>query len=206
MSKYLGPSCKLCRREGQKLFLKGDKCYTDKCPVARRPYAPGEHGQSRKKMSYYGTQLREKQKAKRVYGVMEKQFRRYFEEAGRMKGMTGDNLFEILERRLDNTVYRMGFASSRSQAREMVSHGFFKVNGKKIDAPAYNIRLNDIITVSDRQKDNAILKSNLDIQRTIPAWLSVDKDKMEGIVIGMPKKEDMDIQFEDHLIVELYSK
>ncbi len=206
MSKYLGSSCKLCRREGQKLFLKGDKCYTDKCPVARRPYAPGEHGQGRRKISYYGTQLREKQKAKRVYGVMEKQFRRYFKEAAGMKGMTGDNLFQILERRLDNTVYRMGFASSRSQAREMVSHGFFNVNGKKMDAPAYNIKLNDVVTVSGRQKDNETVKGNLDIQRTIPAWLSVDKDKMEGIVIGMPKKEDMDIQFEDHLIVELYSK
>ncbi len=206
MSKYLGASCKLCRREGQKLFLKGDKCYTDKCPVARRPYAPGEHGQGRRKMSYYGTQLREKQKAKRVYGIMEKQFRRYFVEAAGMKGTTGDNLFQLLERRLDNVIYRMGFASSRSQAREMVSHGFFMVNGKKMEAPAYNIKLNDVVTMSDRHRNNEIVKGNLDIQRTIPAWLSIDKDKMEGIVIGMPKKEDMDIQFEDHLIVELFSK
>ena len=196
MARYKDEQCRICRREGQKLFLKGSRCYTDKCSVTRRNYAPGEHGQGKKKISEYGTQLREKQ------------FRKYFEMAENKKGITGENLLQILESRLDNVVYRLGFGTSRAQARQLVNHGHFEVNGKKVDIPSYLIKAGDVITVREIKKDNKTIKENLEVNaaRPVPEWLEKDADKMQGKVLRLASREDVDIPVEEHLIVELYSK
>ena len=208
MSRYKDEQCRICRREGQKLFLKGSRCYTDKCSVTRRNYAPGDHGQGRKKISEYGTQLREKQKTKAFYGVGEKQFRKYFEMAENKKGITGENLLQILESRLDNVVYRLGFGVSRAQARQFVNHGHFEVNGEKVDIPSYLVKVGDVIAVREIKKDNKTIKENLEVNaaRPVPEWLEKDADKMQGKVLRLASREDVDIPVEEHLIVELYSK
>ena len=208
MSRYKDEQCRICRREGQKLFLKGSRCYTDKCSVTRRNYAPGEHGQGKKKLSEYGTQLREKQKTKAFYGVGEKQFRKYFEMAENKKGITGENLLQILESRLDNVVYRAGFGTSRAQARQLVNHGHFEVNGKKVDIPSYLIKQGDVIAVREIKKDNKTIKENVEANkaRPTPEWLEKDSDKLQVKVLRLAVREDVDIPVEEHLIVELYSK
>ena len=208
MARYKDEQCRICRREGQKLFLKGERCYSDKCSISRRNYGPGQHGQKRTKLSEYGTQLREKQKTKSYYGVGEKQFRKYFEMASNKKGVTGENLLQILESRLDNVVYRLGFGSSRAQARQFVTHAQFDVNGKKVNIPSYQVKPGDIITVREIKKDNATIKANIEINNTrvIPAWLEKDNEKLSGKVLRLAVREDIDIPIEEHLIVELYSK
>ena len=208
MSRYKDEQCRICRREGQKLFLKGSRCYTDKCSIARRNYAPGQHGQRRKKLSEYGTQLREKQKTKAFYGVQEKQFRKYFEMASVTKGVTGERLLQILESRLDNVVYRLGFGVSRAQARQLVNHGHFEVNGKKVDIPSYLVKPGDVVAVIEIRKDNKTIKENVEnnSSRPIPAWLEKDNEKLSGKVLKLASREDIDIPVQEHLIVELYSK
>jgi len=209
MARYIGPVCRLCRREDMKLFLKGDRCYTDKCGFERRAYAPGQHGQARrKKASNYGEQLREKQKVKRMYGVAEKQFRGYYYKASRMKGVTGENLLVLLERRLDNIVYRFGFASDHAEARQLVRHGHFVINGKRVDIPSYLVRTGDIVSVREKsQKIKRIGESLVSVDRRgVPKWLEVDKEKFSGAVKGMPSREDFTMPIREQLIVELYSK
>jgi len=206
MSRYKDEQCRICRREGQKLFLKGSRCYTDKCSVTRRNYAPGEHGQGKKKLSEYGTQLREKQKTKSFYGVGEKQFRKYFEMAENKKGITGENLLQILESRLDNVVYRAGFGASRAQARQLVNHGHFDVNGRKVDIPSYLIKEGDVISVREIKQDNKTIKENVELNRPTPEWLERNNEKLQVKVIRLAAREDVDIPVEEHLIVELYSK
>lgn len=208
MARYTGAVCKLCRREGSKLYLKGDRCYTDKCAVGRRTYAPGQHGQSKKKLSNYGVQLREKQKVRRIYGILEKQFRAYFEEAERIKGVTGENLLRLLETRFDNVVYRMGFGESRAEARQLVRHGHFTVNGKKVNIPSYQIKVNDLIAVKATSKASEKLKELAEnsASKTAPQWLSINPEMMEARVISLPTRENIDIPIEEHLIVELYSR
>ncbi|MBZ4663318.1 MAG: rpsD [Caloramator sp.] len=206
MARYSGPSCKLCRREGVKLYLKGDRCYSDKCALARRPYAPGQHGHSKKKLTNYGVQLREKQKAKRIYGVLESQFRKYYEEADRLKGITGENLLRLLELRLDNVIFRLGFASSRAEARQLVRHGHFTVNGKKVNIPSYQVRVNDEIAVREKSRSSEKIKALMQVETNVPKWLTVDKENMVGRVVSLPQREDIDIPVNETLIVELYSK
>ena len=208
MSRYKDEQCRICRREGQKLFLKGSRCYSDKCSVTRRNYAPGEHGQGRKKLSEYGTQLREKQKTKSFYGVGEKQFRKYFEMAENKKGITGENLLQILESRLDNVVYRAGFGVSRAQARQLVNHGHFDVNGVKTDIASYLVKSGDVISVREIKKDNKIIKENAEVNaaKPIPEWLEKNNEKLEVKVVRLASREDVDLPVEEHLIVELYSK
>ncbi len=208
MARYTDEQCRICRREGQKLFLKGSRCYSDKCSISRRNYAPGQHGQKRAKLSEYGTQLREKQKTKSYYGVGEKQFRGYFEMASNKKGITGENLLQILESRLDNVVYRLGFGASRAQARQLVNHGQFAVNGQKVDIPSYLVKAGDVITVRENKKDNGAIKANIEINsaRPVPAWLELNNENLSGKVIRLASREDVDIPVEEHLIVELYSK
>jgi small subunit ribosomal protein S4 len=208
MARYTDAKCRLCRREGSKLYLKGDRCYTDKCAITRRAYAPGQHGQSRKKMSEYGIQLREKQKVRRIYGILEKQFRDYFEEAERQKGVTGENLLRLLELRFDNVVYRMGFGESRAEARQLVRHGHFTVNGNKVDIPSYQLKLNDLVAVKATSKSTDKFKELAEnsASRTAPQWLSINAEMMEARVIALPVREDIDLPIEEHLIVELYSR
>ena len=208
MARYKGPVCKLCRREGEKLYLKGARCYSEKCSFDRRPYAPGDNGQGRRKVSEYGLQLREKQKVRRMYGIMEKQFRNYFEEAEMQGGVTGENFLRLLERRLDNVVYRMGFASSRSEARQFVLHGHIKVNGRKVNIPSYRVDESDVISVKDSSRKLQRFKDifELNAEITPPSWLSVDLEKAEGTVVSMPEREDIDHPIEEHLIVEFYSR
>jgi small subunit ribosomal protein S4 len=208
MARYTDEQCRICRREGQKLFLKGSRCYSDKCSISRRNYAPGQHGQKRAKLSEYGTQLREKQKTKSYYGVGEKQFRGYFQMASNKKGVTGDNLLQILESRLDNVVYRLGFGASRAQARQLVNHGQFEVNGKKVDIPSYLVKAGDVITVRENKKENATIKANVEANaaRPVPAWLELNNETLSGKVVRLASREDVDIPVEEHLIVELYSK
>jgi len=208
MARYKDEQCRICRREGQKLFLKGERCYSDKCSVARRNYAPGQHGQKKTKLSEYGTQLREKQKTKSFYGVGEKQFRKYFEMASNKKGITGENLLQILESRLDNVVYRLGFGSSRAQARQLVNHGQFEVNGKKVDIPSYLVKAGDVIAVREIKKDNATIKTNVESNaaRPVPEWLERNFETLSGKVLRLASREDVDLPVEEHLIVELYSK
>jgi len=208
MARYKDEQCRICRREGQKLFLKGSRCYSDKCSVSRRNYAPGQHGQKKAKLSEYGTQLREKQKTKSFYGVGERQFRKYFEMASNKKGITGENLLQILESRLDNVVYRLGYGSSRPQARQLVNHGHFDVNGKKVDIPSYLVKPGDVISVREIKKDTAIIKENVETNsaKPIPAWLEKDVENLSGKVIRLASREDIDLTVEEHLIVELYSK
>ena len=208
MSRYKDEQCRICRREGQKLFLKGSRCYSDKCSITRRNYAPGQNGQKKSKISEYGTQLREKQKTKAFYGVGEKQFRRYFDMASTSKGKTGEVLLQILESRLDNVVYRLGFASSRAQARMLVTHGAFEVNGHKVDIPSYLVKAGDVIAVREIRKDNGAIKIAVEENgsRPVPAWLEKDQEKLSGKVVTLATREDIDLPVEDHLIVELYSK
>ena len=208
MARYTGAVCRLCRREGMKLYLKGDRCYTDKCAIARRNYAPGQHGQSRKKTSNYGLQLREKQKVRRIYGILEKQFRLYFVKAEKMKGVTGENLLSLLEKRLDNVVYRMGFGESRAESRQLVRHGHFTVNGKKVNIPSFQVSLNDLIAVKATSKNTDKFKELAEAAeaKNPPQWLSVNAEMMEARVISLPTREDIDMPIEEHLIVELYSK
>ena len=208
MARYKDEQCRICRREGQKLFLKGSRCYSDKCSISRRNYAPGQHGQKRAKLSEYGTQLREKQKTKSYYGVGEKQFRGYFEMASNKKGVTGENLLQILESRLDNVVYRLGFAVSRTQARQLVNHGQFEVNGQKVDIPSYLVKAGDVITVRENKKENGAIKVNVEANaaRPVPAWLELNNETLSGKVVRLASREDVDIPIEEHLIVELYSK
>lgn len=206
MGRYLGPSCRLCRREGIKLYLKGEKCYTDKCPLAKRGHAPGQHGQEKKKLTQYGMQLREKQKLKRYYGILERQFMRYYERAERMRGITGENLLQLLERRLDNVVYRLGFAVSRAQARQLVSHGHIEVNGKKVDIPSYLVKPGDVVSIKESSRSMELIKNNLEMGRNVPDWLELNKDAFEGRVVSLPRREHIDLPVQEHLIVELYSK
>ena len=208
MARYTGAVCRLCRREGQKLFLKGDRCYTDKCAVERRAYAPGMHGNARnKKLTEYGVQLREKQKARRYYGVLESQFAEYFEMASKRKGMTGENLLAILESRLDNVVYRLGFAMSRAEARQLVRHGHFTVNGKKVNIPSYLVSVGETIELKDSSRSLDKFKGALEANasRVVPKWLEMDKNNVAKVV-AVPAREDIDLPIEEHLIVELYSK
>lgn len=208
MARYTGAVCRLCRREGQKLFLKGDRCYSDKCAVNKRQYAPGQHGQGRKKLSEYGIQLREKQKAKRYYGVLESQFAKYFEMAEKKNGITGENLLTILESRLDNVVYRLGFAVSRPEARQLVKHGHFTVNGKKVDIPSYLIKEGDVIAIKEGSRSLAKIKAVLEQtdSKVIPEWLDLDKNTSSAKVLRLANREDIDLEIAEHLIVELYSK
>jgi small subunit ribosomal protein S4 len=196
----------LCRREGQKLFLKGDRCYGAKCALERKNYAPGQHGQMRKKSSEYGLQLREKQKAKRFYGLQETQFHNLFEKAESKKGVTGDNLLILLESRLDNAVYRLGFASSRKEARQLVVHSHFTVNGHKVNSPGMEIKAGDVIKVKEKSASSPKFKEIKEMQITVPSWLTVDVDKLEGKVVALPTRADIDTPIAEHLIVELYSK
>ncbi|TJX62313.1 30S ribosomal protein S4 [Soehngenia saccharolytica] len=207
MSRYTGPSCRLCRREGTKLYLKGDRCYSDKCALNKRNFAPGQHGQSRKKSTEYGMQLREKQKVRRFYGLTESQMRMYFDKADKMKGITGENLLRLLELRLDNVVYRMGFASSRAEARQLVTHGHFLLNGRKADIPSLITNVGDTIEVKERSKSSDKFKALMENRagNTVP-WVDVDAEKMRGTIVAQPSREDIDLPVEEHLIVELYSK
>lgn len=206
MARYTDASCRLCRREGQKLFLKGERCYSGKCAMDKRPYAPGQHGQGRKKASDYGLQLREKQKAKRFYGVLETQFRNYFEKAARKPGITGENLLVMLETRLDNAVFRLGMGASRKEARQLITHGHFTVNGKKVDIPSYAVKPGDVIKVKEKSFSSPKFKEMREMSVTVPAWLSVDIDKLEGKIISYPRREEIDVPVKEQLIVELYSK
>lgn len=208
MARYTDASCRLCRREGEKLFLKGERCYTNKCSVSRRGYAPGQHGQSRKKLSEYGIQLREKQKARRYYGILEGQFRKYFEMAVNKKGITGDNLLQFLELRLDNVVYRLGLATSRPEARQLVTHGHFTVNGKKVDIPSYLTKLGDVIAVVEKSKASPKTKAIAEITagKAIPKWLEFDAENLTSKIVALPSREDVDLPLKENLIVELYSK
>ena len=209
MARYIGPVCRLCRREDMKLFLKGERCYTDKCGYERRSYPPGQHGQNRRrKRSDYGEQLREKQKVKRIYGIAERQFRGYYYKASRMKGVTGDNLIQLLERRLDNVVYRMGFASDHAEARQLVRHGHFKINGRRVNIPSYLVRTNDAVEVTDQSRTVGRIVEALGAveRRGVPRWIELDKDAFKGVVKTMPARDDVTLPIREQLIVELYSK
>ena len=208
MARYLEASCRLCRREGMQLYLKGDRCYTDKCAIERRHYPPGQHGQRRSKLSDYGTQLREKQKVKRIYGVLEKQFRGYFEKAERQKGVTGTNLLVLLERRLDNIVYRLGFANSRSQARQLVRHNLIMVNGVKVNLPSFLVRTGDVIQATEKGRKLPIVLDAMEAvaRRGTPSWLEFNKEEARGRVVTFPEREEITMPIQEHLIVELYSK
>mgnify|MGYP001019285583 FL=1 len=208
MARYTGPVCRLCRREGEKLFLKGDRCYTEKCAVDRRSYPPGQHGQGRHKVSEYGLHLREKQKVRRIYGVLERQFERYYDRASRQKGITGENLLQILEMRLDNIVYRMGFGASRNQARQLVLHEHFAVNGQKVDIPSYEVQEGDVISVRDKSRNLQVIRENIAAAegRAVPEWLEVNLEQMEGKVVAVPTRDQLDYSVQEHLIVEYYSR
>ncbi|WP_125153945.1 30S ribosomal protein S4 [Clostridium rectalis] len=206
MARYTGATCRLCRREGLKLFLKGDRCHSDKCAFSRRGYAPGQHGQSRKKISNYGVQLREKQKAKRIYGVLESQFRTYYEKAERMRGITGENLLKLLELRLDNIVYRLGYGNSRKEARQLLTHGHFLVNGKKVDIPSYIVSADDVVSVCEKSRATEKFKVFAENPKTLPSWLTANPENFEGKVVSEPTRADIDVPVNETLIVELYSK
>lgn len=206
MARYTGPSCRQCRREGMKLYLKGERCYTDKCAITRRGSAPGQHGARRVKLSNYGIQLREKQKVKRYYGVLETQFRNYYELAEKQAGITGENLLTILERRLDNVVFRLGFASSRKEARQLVRHGHFTLNGHKANIPSMLVKAGDVIEVKEKSSSSPKFKELREKAVTTPKWLEADMENLKGKVVAMPTREDIDLPIEEHLIVELYSR
>jgi len=209
MARYLGPKCKLCRREGMKLFLKGKRCTTDRCAIARRAYSPGQHGQSRRsKLSNYGIQLREKQKVKRIYGVLEKQFRRYFFVASKHKGITGELLLQQLERRLDNVIFRTGFAVSRTQARQIVRHGIVRVNGKKVTIPSYSIDKEQLLEIKNKERVQKLIRDNIEIskERANPDWLEIDTKQLKAKILRLPERGDIAIPVKEQLIVELYSK
>ena len=208
MARYTGAVCRLCRREGQKLFLKGERCYSEKCSVGLRGYAPGQHGQGRKKSSEYGMQLRAKQTARRFYGVQENQFHHYFEIAERKQGITGDNLLRILESRLDNVVYRVGFASSRAEARQLVGHGHYEVNGKRVDIASYLLKAGDVITICEKSRSSEKIKAVVEANsaKPVPQWIDVDRDKLSAKVINLPYRDQIEAPVDEQLIVEFYSK
>lgn len=208
MARYIESGCRLCRRENLKLYLKGDRCYSDKCAFERRSYPPGQHGQGRSKFSSYGVQLREKQKVKRMYGLVEKQFRNFFAKAERQKGITGTNLLILLERRLDNMVYRLGFANSRNEARQLVQHNHFNVNGRKVSIPSYLVKIGDVIELREKSRKSAKINDSLEgvARRGIPSWLELDKEHYRGRISALPSREDLTMPIKEQLIVELYSK
>jgi small subunit ribosomal protein S4 len=208
MARYTGAVCRLCRREGTKLYLKGERCYSDKCSLNKRQYAPGQHGQGRKKLSEYGVQLREKQKARRYYGILEGQFRHYFELAEKKQGITGENLLSILETRLDNVAYRLGIGTSRAEARQLVRHGHVLVNGKKVNIPSFLVSVGDVITLKEASRGSEKIKAVLEATsgRAVPKWLDYNRDTLEAKVIAAPARDDIDLEIAEHLIVELYSK
>jgi len=208
MARYTGPSCKLCRREGEKLFLKGDRCYTDKCAFDRRPYPSGQHGQRRTKVTEYGIRLREKQKVRRIYGVLERQFRKYFAEADRIKGVTGENLLMLLERRLDSACYRLGFAATRADARQLVRHRHVKVNGKIVSIPSFTVKPGDKVSIHERSRETGRVKTALEgvERRGVPEWLELDKNEFTGTVKGMPIREAITLRIKEQFIVEFYSR
>lgn len=208
MARYTGSVCKICRREGMKLFFKAERCFTDKCSFERRSYAPGQHGQLRGKVSEYALQLREKQKVKRLYGLMETQFLNTFRTAERKRGITGENLMALLEQRLDNAVHRLGFAGSRREARMLITQGHFMVGGRKVNIPSYRLRVNDVVEVTEKKKKHAKFEENLKAveRRGVPEWLSLDKENLKGTVVRLPKRDDITIPIQEQLIVELYSK
>ncbi len=208
MARYTDAVCKLCRREGKKLFLKGSRCYTDKCALARRAYAPGQHGQGRKKSSEYGLQLRAKQQARRYYGIQEGQFHKYFLMAERKQGVTGDNLLQICESRIDNVVYLLGWASSRIEARQLVNHGHYEVNGKRVDIPSYLLKAGDVVTIRQKSRDSEKIKSVIETNgaRPVPQWLDLDREAFSAKVLNLPTRDQIEAPVEEHLIVEFYSK
>jgi small subunit ribosomal protein S4 len=208
VARYTGPVCRHCRREGLKLFLKGERCYTDKCAIERRNYPPGEHGQARPKFSEYSIQLREKQKLRRIYGVLEGQFRRYFQMADRARGVTGETLLQLLERRLDNIVYRLGFATSRAEARQLVRHGHFRVNERKVDVPSFLVKRGDVVTVRERSRKVSRIQEALELaqRRGVPDWLEVKPESFAGTVKAFPARADLTMPINEKLVVELYSK
>lgn len=208
MARYIGSKCRLCRREGEKLFLKGEKCYGSKCPIENRPFPPGQHGQRRTRLSDYARQLREKQKLRRIYGVLEGQFRRYYQEADRLKGSTGENLLKLLEGRLDNVVYRMGFGVSRTEARQLVRHNGITVNGKKVNIPSFQVSSGDVVAVSEKAKNQLRIKASVETaeQRGFPDWIEVDTKKFEGVYKSIPERSDLPAEIQEALVVELYSK
>jgi len=208
VARYTEAVCRHCRREGLKLFLKGERCYTDKCAIERRNYPPGEHGQARPKFSEYSIQLREKQKLRRIYGVLEDQFRRYFQKADRTRGVTGETLLQLLERRMDNVVYRLGFATSRAEARQLVRHGHFRVNGRKVDVPSFSVRAGDQISVRERSRKVARIQESLELaqRRGVPEWLEIQPEAFTGTVKVLPSRADMTMPINEKLVVELYSK
>jgi len=208
MARYTGPVCRLCRREGIKLYLKGERCFSEKCAVDKRPYAPGQHGQGRKRTTEYGMQLREKQKARRYYGVLENQFERYYEEAARRRGVTGETLLQLLESRLDNVVYRLGFAASRAEARQLVRHGHIQVNGRRVDIPSFLVKEGDVVSVREKSRDNARLKELAELipSRTIPAWLELDVENWTAKVLRRPARDEIDAPVQEQQIVEFYSR
>jgi small subunit ribosomal protein S4 len=208
LARYTGPSCRLCRRQNMELFLKGERCFTDKCAIKRRNYPPGQHGQGRTKVTDYGVQLREKQKVRRIYGILEMQFRSYFERADRMKGVTGENLLFLLERRLDNIVYRLGFASSRIEARQLVRHGHFRLNGKKVNIPSIQVKQGDVVELREKSRAIACINESLEgvVRRGITQWLELDKASYKGVIKSLPVREDITMPIQEQLIVELYSK
>jgi small subunit ribosomal protein S4 len=206
LARDTGPQCKQCRREGMKLFLKGERCLTDKCAVERRPYPPGEHGRGRIRQSEYRQQLREKQRARRYYQVLEKQFRSYYDKASRQPGVTGENLLRLLERRLDNVLVRLGFASSRRQARQMARHGHFQVNGRRVDIPSYQVRPGDVISVKSGSGTDQVIRDTTELTATVPAWLQADFDSLTAKVLRLPERGEISVPVQEQLIVELYSK
>ncbi len=208
MARYIGSKCRQCRREGEKLFLKGEKCYTSKCAIENRPFPPGQHGQRRTRLSDYARQLREKQKLRRIYGVLENQFRLYYKEADRLRGSTGENLLQLLECRLDNVVFRMGFGVSRSEARQLVRHNGITVNGSKVNIPSYLVKAGDVVAVSEKAKAQLRIKSASDLaqQRGLPEWLDVDGSKLEGVFKSVPERSELPAEIQEQLVVELYSK
>ena len=206
MARTIQPDCRQCRREGRKLFLKGERCTTKKCAMERRPVAPGQHGTSRKKVTEYGTQLREKQKVKKAYGILEKQFHRYYEEAERMKGVTGENMLSLIERRLDNVVYRMGIGSSRKECRQIVNHCQITVNGKTVNIPSYRVKVGDVIAVKENKRELEMFKQLKDMKMVMPKWLEFNSASLEGIILALPQRDDIDLNIKEHLIIELYSR
>jgi len=206
VARYTGPSCKLCRREGMKLFLKGERCLTEKCAIERRSYPPGEHGRGRIKQSQYLLQLREKQKARRYYGLLERQFRNYYEKAARGSGVSGENLLRLLETRLDNVIYRLGFAASRSQARQLVRHGHFQVNGRRVNIPSFQVKPNDIVMIKTGSPAEQVVRDATDLTASVAPWLQADHDGLTGKILKLPDREDIDTPVQESLIVELYSK
>lgn len=208
MARYIGSKCRLCRREGEKLFLKGEKCYTSKCAIENRPFPPGQHGQRRTRLSDYARQLREKQKLRRIYGVLENQFRLYYKEADRLKGSTGENLLQLLECRLDNVVYRMGFGVSRTEARQLVRHNSITVNGKKVNIPSYSVQPGDVVAVAEKSKEQLRVKSSVEVaqQRGVAEWIDVDAKKLEGVFKARPERSELPAEIQEQLVVELYSK